>query len=275
MVVDPYNVNKGGTITHTNYKDFIMSDPTNVFKNTNEESNNQETPEQNNEPQSGDLFSNQLKEIKAEDGRQKYDTVEKALEALTHSQTLIPTLQSQVTALELDKTNLREELAKSKGAQELIDSLTNHQQGEQQGNPSESQFGEADVARMLEATLDKREQVKVVNANASKVQDALVGAFGAKANEVVQAKAKELNMTPEALGKLAESAPDMVLALFNNKSASPSVTNTSVHLGFNTPEVKPLVRPESSLLSGATAKEQTEFMLKVKEDVYKRLNVTE
>jgi len=241
-------------------KEDTMSDPTNVFGTNNEEQKPQETPEQVN-PQSNDVFSDQLKGIKAEE--------------LTHSQSLIPTLQSQVTALELDKTNLREELAKNKGAQELVDSLTNHQQESQQGNPSETQFGEADVARMLEATLDKREKAQVQTTNADKVQNTLVTTFGAKAQEVVQAKAKELNMTPEALGALAATSPDMVLALFNSKSTSPSVTNSSFNLHAQQQETTPLGRPEASLLSGATSAEQREFMAKVKAEVYAKHGITE
>lgn len=251
-----------------------MSDPTNVFGNNNEEQKPQETPEQI-KPQSVDVFSDQLKNIKAEDGRQKYDTVEKALEALTHSQTMIPTLQAKATQQEQEITQLREELATRKGAQELVDSLTSHQQEGQQGNPSETPFGEADVAKMLEATLDRRDQAQVQTSNENKVQTALTNAFGAKAQEVVQAKAKELNMTPEALGKLASTSPDMVLALFNNKSTSPAMTNNSFNLHSNTPEEKPLARPEASLLSGATSAEQREFMAKVKADVYKKHGITE
>jgi hypothetical protein len=249
-----------------------MTDQSNVFETN--QNNTQETPVEV-KPQSGDIFSDQLKDIKAEDGRQKYDTVEKALEALTHSQTLIPTLQQQVTALEQEKTQLREELAKSKGAQELVDSLTNHQQAEQEGNPSETPFGEADVASLISATLDKRQQEQTQTTNADKVQTALVNAFGAKAQEVVQAKAKELNTTPEALGTLAASSPDMVLALFNGKSTSPSVTSNSFNMGLNEQPDEPLGRPTKSLLSGATLKEQVDFMKQCKAEVYKKHGITE
>jgi len=250
-----------------------MTDQSNVF-GSNQEVPNQETPEVN-QPQSDDVFSDQLKEIKAEDGRQKYDTVEKALGALAHSQTLIPTLQQQVAALEQEKAQLRDELAKSKGVQELVDSLTNHQPAVQDGNPSETQLGEADVAALVAATLDKREQEQTLTTNADKVQTALVTAYGAKAQEVVQAKAKELNTTPEALGTLAAQSPDMVLALFNNKSTSPSVTSSSFNLGFNQPKEEPLGRPEKGLLSGATSAEQRDFMAKVKAEVYKKHGITE
>jgi len=252
-----------------------METPNDVFLST-----EQKDPMPTQQPVDGveqpsNVFGDQLKSIVTVDGRQKYDTVEKALEALTHSQTLIPTLQAQATKQEQEITQLREELAKSKGAQDLVDSLTNHQQAEQLGNPSETPFGEADVAKMLEATLNKREQVQVQATNTEKVQAALVNAFGAKAQEVVQAKAKELNTTPEALGQLATSSPDMVLALFNNKSTSPSVTNSSFNLHAQQPQEAPLGRPEKTLLSGATSAEQREFMAKVKAEVYRKHGITE
>jgi hypothetical protein len=133
-----------------------MTDQSNVFSNK-QEVKNQETPEIV-KPQSADVFSDQLKSIQAEDGRQKYGTVEDALTALAHSQTFIPTLQTQVSTQEQEITQLREELAKHKGVQEVVDSLTNHQQQSQLGNPSETQFGEAEVNQLIADTLNKRSQ---------------------------------------------------------------------------------------------------------------------
>lgn len=252
-----------------------MTDQSNVFESQ-QEVNTSETPvEPVVQPQSGDVFSNQLKEIKAEDGRQKYDTVEKALGALAHSQTLIPTLQQQIAALELEKTQLREELSKSKGVQELVDSLTERQQQGQEGNPSETHFGEAEVAKLLEATLSKREQEQVKMSNENQVQAALVAAYGTKAHDVVKAKAAELKTTPEALGKLASSNPEMILALFNTKAPSPSVTSNTFNLPHNPQQDPPLTRPTKSLLSGSTAKDQRDFMAQIKAEVYKKLDITE
>lgn len=250
-----------------------MSDPT-VFDTPAKQVVPQVTPE-TVQPQSGDVFSDQLKEIKAEDGRQKYDTVEKALTALTHSQTLIPTLQQQVAALELEKTTLREELAKTKGVQEIVEQLTNHQQQGQEGNPSENQFGEEDIAKMIASTLDQRNVQAVQQTNASKVNDTLVSAYGDKAAEVVANKAKELNMTPEALGQLAQTSPDMVLALFQQKQTSTSVTSTSYNFGLQAPTVEPLKAPEKSLLSGASSKDQLEFMKRIKAEIYAKHGITE
>jgi len=247
-----------------------MSDQTSDVFSTEQQVTPQETPD-SVLPQSGDVFSDQLKEIKAEDGRQKYDTVEKALGALAHSQTLIPTLQQQVTALEAEKTQLREELAKSKGVQELVDSLTNHQQQGQEGNPSENQFGEEDVLKILE----QRNAQQAQQTNASKVNDTLVSAYGDKAAEVVANKARELNTTPEALGKLAQSSPDMVLALFQQKQNSSSVNTTSYNMGLERPAVEPLKSPEKSLLMGASGAEKAEFMKKIKAEIYAKHGITE
>ena len=248
-----------------------MTDQSNVFNN---QENTQATPE-TVQPQSGDIFSDQLKNIKAEDGRQKYDTVEKALDALAHSQSFIPELQGKVTTQEEEITKLREELAKRDGVQDVVDKLAQHQQSQEEVTAPETQIGEADIARLVEATLEKRTQQQVAVDNANKVNKTLVEAFGDKAISVVQAKAKELNTTPEALGKLSEQSPDMVLALFQQKSTSPSLTSGSHNLGFNAPKEEPVGRPEKSLLSGATSADQRDYMRKIKEEVYKKFNVTQ
>lgn len=243
-----------------------MTDQSTVFD---KKDNDQETPGVV-KPQSGDDFSDQLKAITAEDGRQKYGSVEKALEALSHSQTLIPTLQQQVTALELEKQTLREELAGSKSAQEIVEELAKHQQQGQEGNPSETHFGEEEVAKLIQATLDKRAQEQTTVSNTAKVDNALKAAFGEKAPEIVLAKAKELNTTPEALGALAATSPDMVLALFQAKSTSPSPTSSSYNLGFNEPKKEELGRPEKSLMAGASSKDVAEYMRKIRDSVYEK-----
>lgn len=251
-----------------------MTDQSNVFSKQEQTQEEQQAPLATSQPQSGDVFSDQLKTITAEDGRQKYGTVEEALKALAHSQTFIPTLQTQVSTQEQEITQLREELAKHKGVQEVVDSLTQHQQS-QKVTPSETKFGEEEVARLIANTLDKRSQEQTLELNANKVNDTLVSAFGDKAQEMVQLKAKELNTTPEALGQLASTSPDMVLALFQQKQTSTSVTNSSYNLGFNKPPEEPLKRPEKSLLAGASLKDQTEFMRQIKAEVYRKHGIEE
>jgi len=128
---------------------------------------------------------------------------------------------------------------------------------------------------MIEATLNKRTEAQTSTSNSQKVNDALVSSYGDKASAVVQSKAKELNITPEELGVLAAKSPDMVLALFTNSNTSTSLTTGSYNKGFSTPEDKPLGRPEKSLLSGSTTQAQLDYMKLIKEQVYKKYNVTE
>lgn len=245
-----------------------MTDQSNVFAE--QTATSQETPEQVVTPQ-GDVFGDQLKAITAEDGRQKYGTVEKALDALAHSQTLIPTLQQQLATLEQEKTQLREELAKRDGVQEVVDSLTNHQQQVNEGNPSVTQFGEDDVVKILE----QRNAMSTQQGNAQKVNDTLINTYGAKAAETVANKAKELNTTPQALEELAKTSPDMVLALFQTKQTSTSFTGSTYNIGHQTPQQEALKRPEKSLLSGAKSKDQMEFMRQIKAEVYAKHGITE
>ena len=255
-----------------------MSDPTsNVFAQQEQAPQEQQQAPlaQEQQPQSGDIYSDQLKNILAEDGRQKYDSVDKALEALAHSQSFIPTLQAKTQAQEEELTQLREALAKSKGVQEVVDSLSQHQQQGQEGNPSETRFGEEEVARLLEETLEKRSKEQQRVANSNKVNDTLTATYGDKAIEVVQAKAKELNTTPSELGKLAEQNPDLVLSLFGSKAKSPSAMTSSFQSSLTPKPAEPLGRPEKSLLSGATSKEQAEYMRKVKADIYAKYQITE
>lgn len=250
-----------------------MSDQS-VFSNQQEEQQEQ-APLAQDQPQGGNTYSDQLKSITAEDGRQKYDSVEKALEALAHSQSFIPTLQTEKSALEQELASMREELAKHKGVQEVVDSLTQHQPQGQEGNPSETQIGEEEVARIVQATLAKQEAERSVQTNTQKVNDALVSTYGDKAAEVVAQKAKELHTTPQALGELAANNPDIVLTLFKTKSSTPQLTSTSVRSDFNVQEPAPVGRPEKSLLGGATSKDQAEYMRRIREEIYRKNGITE
>ena len=232
----------------------------------------QETPEQQN-PQQVDSFNDQLSKIVAEDGRQKYDTVEKALEALEASQQYIPTLKSEKEKLEDEVNKLREELAQRKGVQEVVEQLSQHQQNGQEGaDHSEAPLGEEQVVNLLNATLTKREQELQLKGNVDKVDQALRGKFGEKVIEAVTDKAKSLNTTPEQLGKLAETSPDLVLSLFGS-APNVSTTTTSFNIHGTGPKETELQRPEKSLLNGASSREQVDYMKKVRESVYQKYGV--
>ena len=218
-------------------------------------------------------FDDQLKKITSVDGRQKYDSVEKALEALEASQQYIPTLKSEKEQLEAEVNKLREELAQRQGVQEVVDQLSQHQQNGQEGaDHSEAPLGEEQVVNLLNATLTKREQELKLQENVNKVDQALRGKFGDKVIEAVTEKAKSLNTTPEQLGKLAETSPDLVLSLFGS-TPSVSTTSTSFNIHANGPKEVTLQKPEKSLLNGASTRDQVEYMRKVRESIYQKYGI--
>lgn len=250
-----------------------METPMDVFKDSTEEQQPQSPITATEIVTDDDHYSNQLRGIVSSDGRQKYESVDKALEALAHSQSFIPTLQAKTQQQEQELAELRAQLAKTQGVQEVVDSLAQRQQHSQESDPQETKFGEEEVTRILEETLNRRTLEQQTAANTNKVNEALTATYGDKAASVVQTKAKELNTTPEELGKLAQSNPDLVLSLFNSKAKPLSLTTGSFQSSLTPAPTAPLGRPEKSLLSGATSRDQAEYMRRVKQEVYAKYQI--
>lgn len=226
------------------------------------------------QPQVNDLFANQLQAIKNENGQPKYATVEKALEALAHAQGYIPELKTENQAKDEIIETLKAELAKKQSMEDLVNRLAQPQATPQTGEkPSQANVLDPNVVvQQVLNQLESKSQADTMKANRQKVEEFLVSKFGDKTKEVIQAKAQELGLTPQKIGELASSSPQAALALFNGGAApAPSVTTGSVTIpGYKKEEYKPLERPAKSLLAGATAKEQAEYMRKIREDVYRK-----
>ena len=253
-----------------------MSDQ-NVFGGNNEEVTPQEqqpTNTPNEQPPQGNLFADQLSSIRNEEGKPKYDSVDKALEALKHSQEFIPQLKRENEELKRKLEELSAGQEKMGKIDELLERLA--AKGAEEGQPAGQSLDEQSVLALLEKQLEQRDKATVAQQNVQAVQSKLKEKFGDKAADAVRQKAEELGTTPEELGMLAERNPKMVLAYFG---ASPQKTNITTP-GQNTASIassntdEGLQRPQKSLLAGATAKEQAEYMKKVREEVYKRLGVT-
>ena len=221
------------------------------------------------------VFADQLSTITNEDGKQKYDTVDKALEALKHSQDFIPTLQQEKAALETQVAQLSEQVAQNKGVQDVVNELTNRQNEQQTDTSQPASFTAEDVAKLVDQQLNRRTQADTQKANATQVHEALVAQFGTEASAKVAAKAKELGTTPEQLGTLAADSPNMVLALFGNTAKQAGGTQTSYNFDTTPREEGRLKSPEKSLMYGATNKETTDFMKQIRDEVYKDFDVKE
>lgn len=232
--------------------------------------------EQQQTSQNFDAFANQLAAIKNENGQQKYANLDKALEALAHSQGYIPELKTEIQARDEIINTLKSELEKKQSMEELISRLANAQAPTQQpATPAQVAQGldQNSVVDLVKKVLEDTNQAQSFKANVDKAQSVLLSKFGDKTTEVVAAKAKELGLTPQKIGELAGQSPAAVLAMFGlqTQQSGPSVTTGSVSIpGYKQPENPPLERPKKSLLSGATGKEQAAYMKQIRDDVYRK-----
>ncbi len=124
-----------------------MADQPNVFEEqdkTPPEGVNQEKPEATppqEKPPVEDLFADQLASIRNEDGKPKYDSVQKALEALNHSQEYIPQLKTELQQREERITALERELEKRGSVEDVVSRLTGKQEQDpprEEGTPPQS-----------------------------------------------------------------------------------------------------------------------------------------
>lgn len=214
------------------------------------------------------LFTDQLSMITNERGEQKYNTVEDALKALAHSQQHIANLEAEKATQDAKLNSVQSQLDKLGDIDTLVERLNPQTPPVEPVVPAAG-LTEEKVLELLNSQQAKSQAEQVAAANVQQVHTALVNSYGEKAQEMVVAKAASLNMTPADLGKLSEQNPDLVLELFG-KQAAPVVQPTTSNL--NIPPINPttekLGKPEKSLLAGATSAEQTEFMRKIRAEVY-------
>jgi hypothetical protein len=234
------------------------------------DNNNEGVPTPKEETtQNVNVFADQLSTITNEKGEQKYDTVEKAIEALKHSQDFIPTLQSEKVALEAEVTRLREQVAQAKGVQDVVDKLTNRQNVTPQVDQPVAALSAEDIAKLITQQLSQGKVAETQQANELEVDTALKLKFGTEASKQVALKAHELDITPKELGVLAAKNPKMVLQLFGTTAKQVSNTTTSYNFAPNPKDTERLQPPEKSLMQGAKTKDVIDYMKQIQAEVYK------
>lgn len=216
-----------------------------------------------------------LDSIRTEDGRRKYESLDQALQSIPHSQDHIKKLESENREYKSTIEGMQEQLKKIKTLEETVEALAAHKKQEEapKETPQAATVSQEAVAEMVAKQLEGIKNQETAERNIATVSQKLTELYGSKVSEVVAETAKELGTTPEYLGELAKQNPQLVLKAFaNNKPKSPGTITSSYH----TPEVKNengLEKPTKSLLSGASSKDQTEYIRQVKAHVYKDLGV--
>jgi hypothetical protein len=226
-------------------------------------------------PLASDPLADLLAGIKNDSGEQKYKTIQDAITALANSQAHIKTLEAERKAQEDRLAELQEKAKKVDNIDEVLAKLSAKEQ-EQPGKetPATGGLDEQAIVNLVKKVLDDKDNSTKQQSNLQTVQTALAKKFGEKATDQVRKKASELGTTPEKLGQLATENPSLVLALFGEVSTKP-VQPTTSSVNLHTPAATPaLEKPAKSLLLGSTSKEQTEYMKKIKEEVYRKYGVT-
>lgn len=197
------------------------------------------------DPPNPPVVPDPLKELIG-DGK-KYASVEKALESIPHA-------QAHIQRLEAEMKEMRERVAEAKAAEEVYEKLMERMSGGEVATPPPSAgLDEASIASIMERKLAEREAEQIALANVNRVKEALVGKYGEKAQEVYEAKAKELGVGVSFLNDVVRKSPKAAEELFGLKPDKPGAGATSPS-GINTTAFasRPPAPPSAKVVDNTT-----------------------
>ncbi len=145
----------------------------------------------------------------------KYASAEDALKSVPHAQKHIQTLEAEMA-------ELKEELAKRKTTQELLDELKSETRQPVENTTQEAGLNEDAIMSLVNQTLQRNEQTKTAKANADSVAKRFQSKYGSEAETVYNKLAGELGMSTQQLNSLATSSPSVVLRLAGLTDSAPS-----------------------------------------------------
>jgi len=163
-------------------------------------------------------YADQLAQIVNADGAQKYKTVEEALKGGMEGQTYI-------AKLEQENSQFRTEIDKRMSAEDVLAELKAGNKPD--GTPPPVVDTEA-LEKLVDTRLDARTTAQTTKANEDLVQSKLRAEFGEKATDIVDTKAREMGLSPEALRQLSQNSPQAVLTMFGLASQPQEHTPTSL-----------------------------------------------
>lgn len=151
----------------------------------------------------------------------KYKSVEDALKSIPHA-------QSHIQKLEEEAAQLREELAKRKSTEELLDELK--ATGLPEKTPPAT-FDSESLVKVVEGVLSQREVQAKAKQNVESVIAAFNTQYGEKGPEMYKKVAEESGLHLESLNNLAANSPAAVLKLagITQVSQTPGKTTSSVN----------------------------------------------
>lgn len=200
-----------------------MSDQ-DIFDDTN--SNSEATPP----VRSDDPFSDKLKEIKNEQGEQKYKDIDTALEALKASQEYIKELKAKTDATAQEKEQLRAELEKMGSIDDFVNRISPAAAPKDKNEatpPVNTGLSEEKVAELIQKQLQSAEQSSQQQKNLETVVGELSNVYGDKVAEHIKQRAEELGTTPSELKELAKQNPKLALVALKGEAKTTSTPSQS------------------------------------------------
>lgn len=178
---------------------------------------------------STELFADKLKTIVDDNGKPKYESTDKALDALAHSQAHIKRLEEEASSRNDELTKALEELNSRKTVEDFVNRLAPDPNPNTDPKTPEVVNGldENKVAELISNTLTQREKQALEANNVNTVVNKLKEKFGDSAAEEVSKVAKDNGMTTKELQEMSASRPQLVLNLFGEKAPKPQSTTTS------------------------------------------------
>lgn len=160
----------------------------------------------------------------------KYQSVEDALKSVPHAQKHIQTLESELASA-------REELAKRRTTEELLDEIKS---GIQPKNDIPSgEISQDTLLEVVSQTIELKERQKTAQQNAQFVAAKFTEKYGDKAEEMYKSIARESGLTEQQLNELSARSPGAVIKLAGfiptqpNTPARPSSTVNPEAVGNN------------------------------------------
>jgi hypothetical protein len=157
------------------------------------------------------------------DGK-KYSSVEDALKSVPHAQKHIQTLESELA-------QLKEEVAKRRTAEELLDEIKSGIRTSEI-TPQPVGLDKNELAQVVNQTIEMREAQRTAKQNADSVVAKFKDKFGDTAEQAYVTLAKESGLSVQQLNNLAATSPSAVLRLAGLVNGEPAVaakTTSSVN----------------------------------------------
>lgn len=220
-----------------------MADQPTIFSN---QEVKQETPAQEateTQNQSNPL-EDLLKEIKREDGTQKYSTVEDALKGQVHAQKTIFDLKNETKEKDSKLTELEQKVAEIDALKAAVEALTQKKDEQTSVKP----FSEEDIQKQVFKAMNEARSKEVSEQNIKTVLGTLNEKFGSEAEKKFYSTGQELGFSAEEMNALAASKPKAVFTM----------------LGLNESGGKqaPVFNPSTGSLNTAGLKPKTETAIR-------------